>query len=117
MAKNLLAVTAVLEMATGLALLVVPAQAGVWLLGQPLDGLARPVAGVAGIALIGLGIGCWPGPAIVGMLAYGGLVALYLAFLGLTGLAGILLWPAVILHVGLTILLGREWTRARARGA
>jgi hypothetical protein len=58
---------------------------------------------VAGIALIALGIACWPGPPLLGMLTYS---ALYLAYLGLAGgLTGVLLWPAVILHAILTALL------------
>jgi hypothetical protein len=55
---------------------------------------------VAGIALIALGIACWPGPPLVGMLTYSSLVTLYLGYLVLAGdLTGVLLWPAVILHV------------------
>jgi hypothetical protein len=61
---------------------------------------------VAGIALIALGIACWPGPPLAGMLIYGGLVALYLAYLGFAGtFTGVLLWPAVVLHLILTLLL------------
>jgi hypothetical protein len=42
------------------------------------------------------------------MLFYSALVALYLGFLGLAGSAnGVLLWPAVAAHVGLTALLAR----------
>ena len=40
------------------------------------------------------------------MLTYSAAVTLYLAYLGLAGgLSGILLWPAVILHVILTACL------------
>ena len=40
------------------------------------------------------------------MLIYSAAVALYLAYLGFAGgLTGILLWPAVVLHVILTALL------------
>ena len=68
------------------------------LLGAALTGLAATVARVAGIALIGLGVACWPGPPTVGMLIYSATVAVYLALLGLAGgSAGILLWPAVAL--------------------
>jgi hypothetical protein len=104
--KNVLIVAAVAEAATGLALLVVPSFVGQLLLGEDLIGIAVPVARVAGIALIGLGIACWPGPPLVGMLTYSALVTLYLAYLGLVeGLTAILLWPAVILHAILTALL------------
>jgi hypothetical protein len=64
--KNVLIFAAVAEAATGLALLVVPLLVGQLLLGQDLTGAAMPVARVAGIALIALGIACWPGPPLVG---------------------------------------------------
>lgn len=55
---------------------------------------------------------CWFGHQRIGMLTYSGLGALYLAFLGLVdGLAGILLWPAVVLHLILTALLVLAPTR------
>ena len=116
--KHVLKFAAIGEAATGLALLIVPSLVGQVLLGDYLTGIAIPVARVAGIALIGLGIACWPGPPLVGMLTYSALVALYLAYLGFAvGLTGILLWPAVILHAILTALLtwtlqGRKTVRA-----
>ena len=91
---------AVAEAATGLALLIVPSLVGQLLLGVELTGVTIPVARVAGIALIGLGIACWPGPPLVGMLIYSAAVTLYLAYVGFAGgLTGVLLWPAVVLHV------------------
>ena len=108
--KNLLIFVAVGEAATGMAFLIVPSLAAQLLLGDVLVGIAIPVARVAGIALIALGIACWPGPPFVGMLGYGAAVTLYLAYLGIAGgFSGILLWPAVALHAALTILLGRAW--------
>ncbi len=111
--KRVLVLAAVSEAATGLALLIVPSLVGQLLLGSELIGIAVTVARVAGIALISLGVACWPGPPLVGMLTYSVAVTLYLAYLGFGGgLTGILLWPAVVLHVILTALL----TRALARG-
>lgn len=107
--KAALVFAGVAEAATGLALLIVPSLVGQLLLGEPLAGVAIPVARVAGIALIGLGIACWPGPPLVGMLTYSAVVTLYLAYLGLTaGVGGVLLWPAVILHLVVTALLARS---------
>jgi hypothetical protein len=112
--KRVLALAAVSEAATGLALLVVPSLVGWLLLGEELTGIAIPVARVAGIALIALGIGCWPGTPRVGMLTYSAAVTLYLAYLGFAGgLTGILLWPAVALHALLTFLLARAWLKDR----
>jgi len=55
-------------------------------------------------------VACWPGPPLVGMLIYSAAVTLYLAYVGFAdGLNGILLWPAVVLHVILTGLLVRSW--------
>jgi len=98
---------AVAEAATGFALLLVPSLVGRLLLGEEITGIAVAVARVTGLALIGLGLACWPGPPRLGMLVYGAAVAVYLAYVGVVrGLAGILLWPAVILHVVLVALLG-----------
>jgi len=109
--KKLLIFTAVAEAATGLALLIVPSLVGQLLLGEELAGVAIPVARVAGIALIALGVACWPGTPLVGMLTYSTAVTLYLAYVGFAGgLTGKLLWPAVVLHVILTALLIRAST-------
>ena len=104
--KRVLIFAAVGEAATGVALLIVPSLIVRLLLGEELTGIAIPVARVAGIALIALGVACWPGTPLAGMLAYSAAVTLYLAYLGFAGgLSGILPWPAVVLHVILTALL------------
>jgi hypothetical protein len=114
--KKVLIFAAVGEAATGLARLIVPSLVGRLLLGEELTGVATPVARVAGIALIALGIACWPGPPLVGMLAYSTVVTLYLAYLGFAGgSTGVLLWPAVALHVALSVLLGRAWLASQTR--
>jgi hypothetical protein len=113
--KKVLIFAAVGEVATGLALLVVPSLVGWLLFGEELAGLAIPVARVTGIALIALGIACWPGPPLVGMLTYSVLVTLYLVYLGLTGLTGAFLWPVVAFHAVLSILLGRTLLTTQAK--
>jgi hypothetical protein len=106
--KRVLVIAAVSEAATGAALLIVPSLVGQLLFGAELTGIASIVARVAGLALIALGIACWPGTPLVGMLTYSAAVTLYLACIGFAGgLTGILLWPAVVLHVILTALLAR----------
>jgi len=102
-----LILTAVAEATTGAALLIVPSLVGRLLLGEDLSGVAVPVARVAGIALIALGVACWPGPPRVGMLTYSAAVTVFLAYVGLAGGGGVLLWPAVVLHAVLTALLAR----------
>jgi hypothetical protein len=113
MMKRVLAFAAVSEAGMGLALLIVPSLVGWLLLGEELTGSAIPLARVAGIALIGLGVACWPGPPLAGMLIYSAAVGLYLAYVGFAGLTGILLWPAVVLHVILTAPLARAWLKDR----
>jgi hypothetical protein len=107
--KNVLLLAAIGEVATGLALLIVPSLVGRLLLGAELTGAAFPLARVLGIALIALGVACWPGrTALCGMLTYSAAVTLFLGYGGFVGrFGGILLWPAVIAHAILTLLLAR----------
>jgi hypothetical protein len=110
--KKVLLFAAVGEGVTGLGLLIVPSLVGQLLLGEELTGIAIPVARVAGIALTALAITCWPGPPVLGMLIYSTLVTPYLAYVGSAdGLTGVLLWPAVVLHLILTALLTCDVTR------
>jgi hypothetical protein len=108
--KKVLNFAAVAEAVTGMALLIVPTLVGRLLFGEDLTGVAIPVARVTGIALIALGVACWPGPPLVGMLIYSAVVTLYLTYLGFAGgLTGVFLWPAVALHAILSVFLGRLW--------
>jgi hypothetical protein len=84
------------EAATAVALLIVPSLVGQLLLGAELTGVAVTVARMTGIALIALGVACWPGTPLVGMSTYSAAVTLYLAYVGVAGgSSGVLLWPAV----------------------
>jgi len=113
--KKVLTVAAVVEVATGMALLIVPSLVGRLLFGAEFTGVANPAARVTGIALLALGVGCWPGStARCGMLTYGALATRYRAYFGVTGeWVGPLLWPAVLLHAILTALLARAWFQSR----
>jgi hypothetical protein len=111
--KLLLMVTAVLEAAAGLALLVVPSVAVSILLGVPLEPPAGLVAGrIAGTALVALAIACWQtkdcerGSTSTGvveaMLFYNFAVTVVLAYAGIRlELRSGLLWPTIVLHLGL----------------
>lgn len=106
--KWVLVAAAIGEAGTGLALLLVPSLVGQLLLGAELTGIAAIVARVAGIALIALSFACWPGTPQFAMLAYSVALTLYLGYLGLSGGAsGMLLWPAVVVHLILTAFLIR----------
>jgi hypothetical protein len=113
--KKVLTVAAVLEVATGMALLIVPSLVGQLLFGEEFTGVANPAARVTGIALLALGVGCWPGStAFCGMLTYSALVPLYLLSLAIRGeWVGPLLWPVVALHGILSVLLARAWFQSR----
>jgi hypothetical protein len=119
--KILLAVAAASEAALGLALLVYPPVVIRLLLGAEIVGVADVVSRFAGIALISFGVACWPNgsarQALRGMLTYGILAALYLAYVGVRGQGvGVLLWPAVVVHAILIILLLRARSRERMSG-
>jgi predicted membrane-bound spermidine synthase len=116
--KALLVVTAVVESATGVAVLVAPSLVTALLLGARLESpAATVVARVAGAALFSIGLTCWlvrkspEGDAhtgrIVGLLAYNVAVAALLSFAAVAEhLRGIALWPAVALHAGLSVWCG-----------
>jgi len=114
--RALLLFAAVVEVATGLALILAPALVVALLLGLTLPPQGMPAGRVAGAAMLGLGLAAWParrrgedGPAFRGMLLYNVLLAGYLAHLGFNRhLAGLLLWPAVALHAAVTLAL--LWT-------
>lgn len=103
----------VVEGATGLALIVAPAFVARLLLGAELPKIGGVVARVAGITLVALVLGVWLGrrggagfSGLAALLAYNALVAIYLAWLGFDGVfVGPLLWPAVVLHVVVTVLI------------
>jgi len=122
--KSALAFSAVAEAATGAALLVIPSLVGRFLLGDELTGVAVPVARLTGIALIALGLACWPeggrshgaSRGLGGMLFYNLLATIFLGYLGLAGQwVGPLLWPAIAVHAVLTVLLAREWRNKALR--
>ena len=114
MKSRLLAVAAAGEALTGLVLLVYPPIVVRLLFGAELTGVSIPVARVLGIALIALGVACWPcgsaSRALCGMLTYSALTMAYLLYLGIRGeWVGPLLWPAVVLHAVLTLFLAWAW--------
>ena len=119
MRKYVLALAALAEAGTGLLLLVSPQLVVHLLFAAEVTGAGVLMSRIAGIALIGLGVSCWPSNSTLqplwGMLTYSTLAMLYLIILGLGGRAGILLWPAVVVHAGLAIVL--VWTRSTQRKA
>ena len=112
--KKVLTFAAVLEAATGVALLIVPSLVGRLLFGEEFTGIVILVARVLGIALLALGVSCWPGStALCGMLTYSALATFYLLYLAIRGeWVGPLLWPVVVIHALLTALLALGMVQA-----
>ena len=122
--RMLLVLTAVLEAATGLALMIYPSLVTRLLLGDGVSGAGVALGRVAGFALLALGLACWPSSnassglrtALRAMLTYNLLVAVYLLYLGIGGeWVGSLLWPAVAIHGVMTLLLGGAWFKGQQR--
>ena len=124
--RRTLAFAAIAESATGLALMIDPAIVVRLLLGADIDGTGTLLGRCFGIALLALGVACWPGraraefgvQAFYAMLAYNAPIALFLGYLGFVAHeGGILLWPAVALHAAVALLLIGFRTRERPSNA
>jgi hypothetical protein len=120
--KKLLGLAAILEGATGLVLMIHPVLVAQLLFGDGVSGVGKVLSRVAGIALLALGVACWPGreagsasaSSIGAMLTYSLLVTLYLVYLGVVAhLGGILLWPAVVVHAVWIFLVVAAWRHER----
>ncbi len=111
--RKALATAATLEVLTGVALVIAPGMVIDLLLGRAAAGLGLAIGRLLGIALLTLGIACWPNrdtgrgsPAFRAMVTYNVLIAGNLAFLGaVEHIAGYLLWPAVVVHAVLPVFL------------
>lgn len=120
--RKILAFTVIVETGTGLLLLLDPALVVSLLVGADLTGAGVVVARCFGMTLIALGLACWRGrqsaenvaAAVLGMLVYNAVIALYLAYVGTAGhLGGVLLWPAVVVHAAVALLLIWTWRNER----
>src|SRR5208283_1425834 len=113
-----IAVAAAIEVGTGLALISFPSLFVRLLLGVELSEPGQIVGRLAGFSLVALVLACWPGAesesqaakSLRALLVFSALVALYLAYLGIGGnFLGPILWPAVVLHSAVAIVLARAW--------
>lgn len=112
--RTLVMLSAAIEVATGVALIAVPDIVAHLLLGAGLSDGGIAVARLTGIALLCLGLACWPGgdgatrPAIRALFTYNLLAAFYLGYLRAGGgFTSYLLWPACGVHALLAILFAR----------
>ena len=126
MLKKVLTFASIVEVATGLALLIAPRFVVGLLVGPNVPDQDIPMGRLPGIAILALGLACWPGwthaqsgsSAARGMLVYNLLTALFLVYMFRIGhLGGVLLWPAVVLHAVLTFLLAGAWRAAHQEGS
>ena len=112
--KRFLTLAAIIEAATGLALISVPAIVVRLLLGAEISGASIPLGRVAGAALLALGVACWLARddtqsraargLVAAMLLYNVATVAVLAFAGIAlGLHGVALWPAVVLHAVMAV--------------
>ncbi len=113
--KLFLSVTALVEVATGLCLLILPAVLFAVLLGlDPATADAIFIGRLAGAALLAIGVASWmartdtrtPGQlgVLTGILIYNVAASMLLAFAGaVLKMTGILLWPAVAIHAILAV--------------
>ncbi len=120
--KKILGFAALAEAGMGAVLLADPPLASQALFGAEISGAGIIMSRIVGVALIGLRVACWPGDStrqqFYGMLVYSTLATLYLVGLGIRGApVGLLLWPAVVFHAVLVILLLRAAVKVRNRTA
>jgi hypothetical protein len=99
----------------GLAFVVLPSIAIVLLLGSSLETSAAVTIGrLAGAALLALGVACWLARfdsqsraatgLVAAMLVYNLAAVVLLAWAGIgSGLIGVALWPAVVLHATMAV--------------
>ena len=113
---KLTALAAAFEAVVGLLLIVNPSVVVWLLLGADLAAAGHVVGRLAGIALLALGLACWPSrepvsrnsAATRGLLTYNALAAVLFLYVGVRGeFVGLLLWPAVAIHALLAILFAR----------
>jgi hypothetical protein len=113
--RRLLVITAVIEVPTGLALLLIPALVVRFLIGGEISGTAIPLGRVAGVALIALGVANWlasfdaasctaRGVATAMVIYNLGIAAIFFATGVRSSSVAIGLWPAVGLHAAMGIL-------------
>ncbi len=116
-----LKLASILEIVTGLLLMICPVCVAQLLLNSGLTEASLALGRITGIGLFSLGIACWPNgtdPAIWPILTYNALITAYLIYIGVEGQwVGILLWPAAILHAILTLFLSIYTFTRRSQNA
>jgi hypothetical protein len=109
--NSLLIASAFMEAGAGVALIVSPTWTVLFLIGAPFDIPGAAVVGrLTGAALLALALACWIARAdsaspsarglVAGLALYNAVAVVVLSYSGFgLRLAGIALWPAVVLHL------------------
>jgi hypothetical protein len=112
--RTLIVANAALEVATGLALIAAPGFGVHLLLGADLSSPGITVGRFTGLALLSMGLACWPNKEEAtsqvtwALFTYNLLVAVYLLYVRFgEGYHGPVLWPACVLHSALALLQAR----------
>jgi hypothetical protein len=121
--RRVLAASAIAEATTGIVLAVAPVLVTSLLFGVDASRHWTPRSRVAGVALLALGLACWPARDVIGertpaaraMLAYNPLIASYLVYLAVVGVAGICCAGGCE-HAIVTLLLFAAWRHEDSPG-
>lgn len=114
---TMLTVDALIEGATGIAIIVAPNIVSRLLFASPLEGAGLIMARIGGIALVCLAVACLGirdqaaiRAGIAGLLAYNVLSGVVLLLAATGGVyVGILLWPAVVVHLVVAAIFAVLW--------
>jgi len=117
----IIVVAALVEVLTGLTLMTFPNAFVRLVYGADATGVVITLGRMTGCGLLALGVACWPErgarvslPALRGLLTYNVLFIGLFTYLAISRVpAGLFFWPALALHVVLTILLVRVWMNVR----
>jgi hypothetical protein len=118
MTKKVLIIAALAEGGFGLLLVAYPPIVARLLFDSEVGGIGTVFGRMTGACLIALAVACWPigdgRSASYGMLTWSVLALLYLLRIGIRGVpVGPFLWPAVIIHAALIVLLVVAGFKAR----
>ena len=108
-------VAALVEVLTGLVLMTFPGVFVRFVFGADATGVVITLGRMTGFGLLALGLACWPepgarlsAPGLRGLVTYNVMLTALLLYLAVTrATVGLLFWPALLLHLVLSVLLVR----------
>jgi hypothetical protein len=125
--KRFLLVSAIIEIPTGLALLVAVSKVTQLLLGAGVSGAGAFVGRFCGVALLSLGVACWLTRDVQGLAARGAAAGMLVYDLGAVAVmgstvilsqpTGLGLWPVLIVHGAMALWCIAVLSRDRSSSA